>query len=164
MRKRKVFATNEMKQKIARLSNEGIQHKEIAEIMGVSVATVGRVVRDDRMSRATIMVEKTGRMEKADHHLEICIRLNETFQKKNKDYGDSFNQVRDRYKEFPVILIRLEDKFNRLQSLLLSKNGRQVNDESIEDTLLDLANYCIMEVMAREASKWQNIVKGAESS
>ena len=43
--------------------------------------------------------------------------------------------------------IRLEDKLNRLKSLTVNNKAQQVNDESIEDTLLDLANYAIMAVM-----------------
>ena len=65
----------------------------------------------------------------------------------NADYGDSFAQVREKYPN--AILIRLNDKLNRLETLM---NGAEqhVNDESIEDTLLDLANYCIMELVERK--------------
>ena len=39
--------------------------------------------------------------------------------------------------------LRVEDKLNRLKELV--KGSQQmVNDESIEDTLMDLANYSIM--------------------
>jgi len=72
--------------------------------------------------------------------------LYKTYCDKNADYGDSFKKVRDKYNDkFPVILIRLSDKFYRLEQLLL--NGKQrVGDESIKDTLMDIANYCIMEI------------------
>lgn len=48
-----------------------------------------------------------------------------------------------------AILIRLNDKLNRLETLM---NGAEqhVSDESVEDTLLDLANYCIMELVERK--------------
>ena len=49
-----------------------------------------------------------------------------------------------------AILIRLSDKFFRLKTLLQSGSAAQVSDESIEDTLLDLANYCLMEVVERK--------------
>lgn len=73
-------------------------------------------------------------------------KLFETYKAKNADYGDSFAQVRQKYPN--AILIRLNDKLNRLETLM---NGAEqhVNDESIEDTLLDLANYCIMELVER---------------
>lgn len=80
-------------------------------------------------------------------HWTICKELFETYKAKNADYGDSFAQVREKYPN--AILIRLNDKLNRLETLM---NGaeQQVSDESVEDTLLDLANYCIMELVERK--------------
>lgn len=80
-------------------------------------------------------------------HWTICQELFETYKAKNADYGDSFAQVREKYPN--AILIRLNDKLNRLETLM---NGAEqhVNDESVEDTLLDLANYCIMELVERK--------------
>lgn len=84
--------------------------------------------------------------------------LYKTFCEKNEDYGNSFEEVRNEFKaDFPVVLVRIKDKYNRAKTLLLKeKNALQNNnildtrvDESIEDTLLDLANYCIMEVALR---------------
>ena len=81
-------------------------------------------------------------MSKIEKHKLICEKLNELYKAKNEDYGDSFSKS---YKEYGLTmsLIRLEDKLNRLKSL--NKNGNaQVKDESIQDTLMDLANYAIM--------------------
>lgn len=77
-------------------------------------------------------------------HLSICEELNDVYKRKNADYGDSFGQ---QYAEFGIIssAIRLEDKMKRFKQLI--KNEAQVKDESIEDTLLDLANYAIMTVI-----------------
>lgn len=78
-------------------------------------------------------------------HKEICDTLNKTYEAKNADYGDSFGKLRQ---EFPdAILIRLTDKLERLKTLY--SGGKCAVDESIEDTLLDLANYAIMEVIER---------------
>ena len=77
-------------------------------------------------------------------HRRVCSELTKTYKNKNRDYGNSFVKVRE---EFPnAILIRLSDKLNRLKSLY-SGGDRMVRDESIRDTLLDLANYCILEVI-----------------
>ncbi|MDA0063060.1 DUF1599 domain-containing protein [Brachyspira hyodysenteriae] len=38
--------------------------------------------------------------------------------------------------------IRLEDKINRLKNLKNNKN--QVTNESLKDTLLDIAGYCVL--------------------
>ena len=81
-------------------------------------------------------------MNKIEIHKNICDSLNDLYKAKNEDYGDSFGKS---YKEYGLTMscIRLEDKLNRLKSL--NKNGNaQVKDESIQDTLMDLANYAIM--------------------
>jgi hypothetical protein len=48
-------------------------------------------------------------------------------------------------------VIRLDDKMRRLKQLL--KQDAQVKDESIRDTVLDLANYAIMTVMELDNNK-----------
>ena len=51
-----------------------------------------------------------------------------------------------------MVRIRLGDKFNRLKAL--TRGGEQkVTDESIRDTLIDLANYAIMTVLEMEGEK-----------
>lgn len=63
-------------------------------------------------------------------------------EKKNKDYGNSFEQTLN---EFGLIagVIRLNDKMNRVKQLCKSQK-QEVKDEKIEDTLIDLANYAVM--------------------
>lgn len=80
-------------------------------------------------------------MNKIQVHENICKSLNELYARKNADYGDSFGKS---FKEYGLTMacIRLEDKLNRIKSL--SKQAAQVSDESITDTLMDLANYSIM--------------------
>lgn len=84
-------------------------------------------------------------------HRKIVLDLNKLYAKKNADYGDSFHET---FKEEGMAMarIRLSDKLNRFKSLTRG-NSQQVTDESIRDTLLDLANYAIMTVieMDREA-------------
>lgn len=63
---------------------------------------------------------------------------------KNKDYGNSFDKSLDE-DGLLVSKIRLGDKLNRFNSLI--KQDAKVKDESIQDTLLDLANYAIMTIM-----------------
>ena len=84
---------------------------------------------------------------KVRHHADICEELNEIYARKNHDYGDSFGKG---YAEYGMVMavIRLEDKLNRLKSLI--KAEALVKDESINDTLMDLANYAIMTVIERE--------------
>lgn len=83
---------------------------------------------------------------KVNMHDIICDQLHETYTRKNADYGDSFAELRNRLPN--AILVRMFDKYLRIETLLTGAEA-QVKDESIEDSLLDLANYCIMEVIER---------------
>lgn len=87
-------------------------------------------------------------MDKLEIHKKICNQLNTLYAKKNQDYGDSFAKLRKEYGN-PAILIRLEDKLGRLKRLMMGAEP-QVKDENINDTLMDLANYAIMELVERE--------------
>lgn len=89
-------------------------------------------------------------MNKAEMHAEICTALNDLYQRKNHDYGDSFGKSYEEY-GMTMACIRLEDKLNRLKSLC--RQEALVQDESLEDTLMDLANYAIMTLVERKRSK-----------
>lgn len=84
---------------------------------------------------------------KAVLHHNICNDLTALYVRKNADYGDSFGKS---YKEYGLAApcLRLEDKLNRLKSL--RTKDAQVADESIDDTLMDLANYAIMTLIERK--------------
>lgn len=86
-------------------------------------------------------------MNKVDTHRGICEALNALYEQKNHDYGDSFAKSFEEY-GMAMPCIRLEDKLNRLKAL--TKNTAKVSDESIEDTLMDLANYAIMTLVERK--------------
>jgi len=85
-------------------------------------------------------------MTKVDRHMDICKGLNKIYEQKNHDYGDSFH---DTFVEEGMAMarIRLSDKLNRFKKLSKADSEQKVNDESIRDTLLDLANYAIMTIM-----------------
>lgn len=78
-------------------------------------------------------------------HKKICDELHGLYVKKNRDYGDSFHQS---FEEEGMAMprIRLSDKLNRFKTLTKS-DEQNVKDESIRDTLMDLANYALMTVM-----------------
>jgi len=86
-------------------------------------------------------------MDKIRQHKEICEKLNQIYTAKNKDYGDSFSEG---YKEYGLNMpaIRIEDKLRRFKQLI--KQDAEVKNESIIDTLLDLANYSIMTIIEIE--------------
>lgn len=86
-------------------------------------------------------------MNKYEKHIEICKELNQIYRDKNHDYGDSFGET---YKKLGIIsaVTRIADKVNRLQTLCTKES--KVKDESIRDTLIDLANYAIMTIIEIE--------------
>lgn len=81
-------------------------------------------------------------------HAEICGELNKLYERKNHDYGDSFHKT---FVEEGMAMarIRLGDKFSRFKTLT-RKGKQEVEDESIRDTLIDLANYAIMTILEME--------------
>lgn len=81
-------------------------------------------------------------------HAEICGELNKLYGRKNHDYGDSFHKTFIE-EGMAMARIRLGDKFNRFKTLSRD-NDRKVDDESIRDTLIDLANYAIMTILEME--------------
>ena len=89
---------------------------------------------------------------KVDQHERICIELTALYERKNRDYGDSYHLS---YLEEGMAMarIRLGDKLNRFKTLTRSPRSRQVQDESIRDTRIDLANYAIMTIMELDAAK-----------
>lgn len=86
-------------------------------------------------------------MDKIKMHAKVCEKLNSLYERKNHDYGDSFGKS---FVEYGMAMpcIRLEDKLNRLKAL--TKADAEVMDETIDDTLMDLANYAIMTLVERE--------------
>ena len=86
--------------------------------------------------------------DKVRRHKKLCDELNALYAKKNHDYGDSFYHT---FVEEGLAMsrIRLGDKFNRFKTLSRG-DGQKVNDESIRDTLIDLANYALMTVLEME--------------
>lgn len=84
-------------------------------------------------------------------HKDFCDTLNIIYRQKNHDYGDSFAKVRLVVPN--AILVRLMDKLERLKTLLGKGEQAQVLDESIYDTLMGMANYCIMELIERQIER-----------
>ena len=85
--------------------------------------------------------------------------MHETYKKKNSDYGNSFKQTHLQFGEIAG-LVRISDKVNRLISLS-KKDDSGAYFESKRDTYMDLANYCLMQVLVMEevGEKQEEIMK-----
>lgn len=89
-------------------------------------------------------------MDKGLRYTKIVNEMYEIYKAKNADYGDS---VHDTFLKYGLLsfLVRMEDKISRLRSLTLkSKKEQRVKNESILDTLKDLANYAILAIIELE--------------
>lgn len=81
---------------------------------------------------------------------EITDKMLETYKRKNHDYGNSFDKSLDKF-GLVAAVVRMGDKMNRIESLINKET--KVKDESIKDTLLDLASYSIMTLMWMNSKK-----------
>ena len=77
---------------------------------------------------------------------EIVTELADLYEKKNHNYGDSFGQLYDTLGPISG-LVPLHNKLDRVTNLI---KGDSNHFESIEDTLRDLANYAIMNLIEME--------------
>ena len=84
-------------------------------------------------------------MTDAERFKKITEEMAEVYRKKNKDYGNSFHEV---FKEwgYPSAGAQIGHKYNRMKTLMTTTETPKVN-ESLRDTLLDMANYCIFTMM-----------------
>ena len=60
---------------------------------------------------------------------------------KNNDYGSSF--IGDGYEG---VLVRMTDKMNRIRTLS-SGVKKEVSNENLKDTIMDLQNYCTIAII-----------------
>ena len=79
-------------------------------------------------------------MNQADLIKDTCDEIKNLLLRKNHDYGNSFAKQYEKY-GLTSGLIRLDDKMNRLETL---RNNEAQVQESIEDTVADIAGYAIL--------------------
>lgn len=155
------------------LDKKGITQRELAEMIGVTEVSMARYIKGDRVPKAPV-VENIARAldttalylvgleneskhdDKMTRHKAICDGIHDLYERKNHDYGDSFGQS---FRDHGILagVIRIEDKFNRLKTLAGGAE-QKVQDESIRDTLRDMANYAIMILLEMEAGN-QKVTK-----
>lgn len=90
---------------------------------------------------------------------EITTGMANLYEKKNANYGNSFSKL---YNDLGPIagIVPLHNKLDRITNLV--KGGK--NDfESLEDSLIDLANYAIMNVIELKKQADTNQTDGGNS-
>lgn len=108
----------------------------IGERAEVSVPKVANSVISQEMS------------DKIHIHGELCDKLKHLYATKNADYGDSMHPL---FKEYGMtaFLVMFSTKIQRIKSLQYKQN----NYESMEDSLMDLANYALIALTELTTSK-----------
>lgn len=76
------------------------------------------------------------------------------FRRKRADYGPTTTETFEKFGAVSM-LVRMHDKLGRLDNLALRENRPFVVQESIQDTLIDLANYAIIMLIELEKIKMQ---------
>jgi hypothetical protein len=92
------------------------------------------------------------REEYIQYHKEACEKMMSITRAKNADYCGIGNDPFANFSRVEALgitdvcrgfLVRMTDKFSRITSFV-QKGVLEVKDETVEDTLFDLANYCLL--------------------
>ena len=81
--------------------------------------------------------------------VNIALEIGELVEKKDKDYNSAFSKTLKEYGDVAYFL-RINDKLNRLKSLLLRSKDAEIN-ESVEDTLKDIVGYTLLMLKEKRA-------------
>ena len=84
-------------------------------------------------------------MTRPEKFKQIAGQIAKLYEAKDGAYGDSFGQTYDKLGIVSAVT-RISDKYNRLCNLVTNPDTDDLG-ESIEDTLKDMAAYCIMTLM-----------------
>ena len=96
-------------------------------------------------------------------YMDVINKLKETFLKKNHDYGSSVKKNYDKFEAYgkneglKYVFGRIAEKHDRLENLIYGAHTNQVTDESVEDTLLDMANYAILAAVSIQEHKANSV-------
>ena len=90
-------------------------------------------------------------MNNVERYKQISEQLYKLYEAKNAAYGDSFSTT---FQKLGLIsaVTRISDKYNRLVNLAANPDIDNLG-ESLEDTLRDMASYCIMTVIELNKNK-----------
>ena len=129
---------------------EGLQGK--SKQCNKNVSSPGSDI-DDLMYPSKEAVDKA--MEECNKNVScpqdyssILRQMDNTHTRKNSDYGDAAYKGYKKYGDY-YFLVQLHNKLTRLENLTINNKKPQVEDESIDDSLLDMANYAVMYLESR---------------
>lgn len=83
---------------------------------------------------------------------DIAQEITDLHERKNADYGNAFGKSYSKFEGYRIgagleyAVGRMSDKMERISNLAFNGNSK-VKDESVRDTLVDLAAYAIMTIV-----------------
>lgn len=135
----------EMRIKVEELIKAGKSNVEIAKTLNISSATVAYHKKALTTPSKPNKDKSTPKAPKASNDLsyisKIALEVAELVNRKNHDYGKSFDKSVDKYGAAAYFL-RIADKISRAETL--SNKDALVLDEKIEDTLKDIIGYTLL--------------------
>lgn len=95
-----------------------------------------------------ITTKRDSEMTETEKFCSILEEMRDVFIQKNSDYGNSFV---DSVREFGqvVAVARVNDKLNRLKKMVKGDH-MNIKSETMRDNFLDIANYCVLALVAME--------------
>jgi len=95
-------------------------------------------------------LEELKHKENGPYFSDILKEMQELYDRKNHDYGNSFSETIQEFGFTPAIA-RINDKLKRVKQMV---KGEQMQvDESMRDNLIDIANYCILTIIELDKFK-----------
>ena len=140
----------EMRIKVEELIKAGKSNVEIAKTLNISSATVAyhkkALATTSKPNKDKSEIKKPKKSApKVSNDLsyisKIALEVAELVNRKNHDYGKSFDKSVDKYGAAAYFL-RIADKISRAETL--SNKDALVLDEKIEDTLKDIIGYTLL--------------------
>lgn len=125
----------EMRIKVEELIKAGKSNVEIAKTLNISSATVAY------HKKALTTPSKPNKSNDLSYISKVALEVAELVNRKNHDYGKSFDKSVDKYGAAAYFL-RIADKISRAETL--SDKDALVLDEKIEDTLKDIIGYTLL--------------------
>ena len=134
--------------KVKEALNQGYTLEQLAEMLGVNVETLDNIRKDKTANifaelKVKILYRLTLYESKNGVYHTIANEVADLVQKKNRDYGSSFDNLIDKYGIIGY-LIRISDKISRIEALSKKNDNALVKDEKMEDTLKDIIGYTIL--------------------
>lgn len=126
---------------------EFIENNNFCDFYGINLRNTHSICEEYHPKVQEVEVENDPVNPFMEEYERIVNETVELCKRKNADYGSS---VQDTYEKFGDVsyLVRITDKYNRICFLLENKKV-EVRDESITDTIVDLANYCFLWASSR---------------